>query len=585
MTSIAHLTTVDLSLRYLLLPQLEEPLLVGIESLGISAPGPWIGELEERGIRHLALPTSTRGMSVAGDLRAALDLLGHLRRHRPSVLHTHNPKPGLYGRVVGRLARVPIVVNTVHGLYAAPDDRLLKRLVVYLLEAIAARFSDAELVQSREDAEIMKKLRIAPSDKVIHLGNGIDLTRFSPTIRSGARSEVRRELGVADSDIVVGVVGRLVVEKGYRELFRAARALGDGFRFVCIGPDDPDKDDALAPEEIRSAGNDGVVFLGMRTDVERLYAGMDIFVLPSHREGFPRAAMEAAASGLPVVATDIRGCREVVEDEVTGLLVPVGDARALAAAVRALSDPSERKRMGRAGRVKAENEFDERRIVETVMRTYLRLARVKGEMELVQSLSRLLESGEVQIVVATENHVGFLADMHGASIGTGFLPKLGNDFMRVLYRQLVGDSQSLVLVAEDATGPVGFVAGTRSTSEFYRRFARRAGLRAGMAAGWRLARPSFLRRAVESFRYGIDDSSAGAELLSMAVVPDRRGRGIATRLGEEFLGGIGSDSIRVVVGSANLAALASYRKMGFVPHDRIEIHRGDRSEILQWSRS
>jgi hypothetical protein len=123
---IAHLTTVDLSLRYLILPQLEAALEWG-ESIGISAPGEHVAELEERGIRHIALSSSTRGMSLGSDLRAMRQLWKVLKSEKPDILHTHNPKPGVYGRVLGRLAGVPIVVNTVHGLYATPDSSPIKR--------------------------------------------------------------------------------------------------------------------------------------------------------------------------------------------------------------------------------------------------------------------------------------------------------------------------------------------------------------------------------------------------------------------------------------------------------------------------
>ncbi len=137
------------------------------------------------------------------------------------------------------------------------------------------------------------------------------------------------------------------------------------------GPDDPEKADRLAPELVEAAAADGVRFLGMRDDVDRLYSAFDVFVLPSHREGFPRAAMEAAAMGLPVVASDIRGCRQVVDDGVTGLLVPVADPAALARALRMLTaDRSLREQMGRAGRDKARAEFDEREVVRIVLETY-----------------------------------------------------------------------------------------------------------------------------------------------------------------------------------------------------------------------
>ena len=377
---VAHLTTVDLSLRYLVFPQMLAVRDQGGESIGISAPGPWVEELEAAGIRHIPLRSSTRGMNVLADLRAARELWKILRRENLDVLHTHNPKPGLYGRVLGRLAGVPIVVNTVHGLYATPDDPIAKRALVYVLEALAARFSDAELVQNPEDLTLLTRWRITPPARTELLGNGVDLERFRPDKYDGAhRTAVRNEWGVGDDQIVVGIVGRLVAEKGYPELFEAVQQLDERFVLVCIGPHDPDKADELPRELIETARADGVRFLGMRTDVDALYPALDLFVLPSHREGFPRAAMEAAASGLPVIATDIRGCRQVVEPGVNGLLVPVKDPAALAAAIRRLGeDAATRVAMGRAGRQRAEQHFDERQVVDKVMAAYREVARRKG---------------------------------------------------------------------------------------------------------------------------------------------------------------------------------------------------------------
>ena len=331
---VAHLTTVDLSLRFLVRPQLLAVTEVGGEAIGVSAPGPWVEELERDGIRHVALTASTRGMSLANDLKAIRQFWKVLRRERFTVLHTHNPKPGLYGRILGRLAGVPLVVNTHHGLYATEDDPPLKRAVVYSLEAMASRFSDAELLQNHEDLEFCRRTRILPPGRGRLLGNGVNLERFDRAkVDSATRARLRTEFGAKDDDVVVGMVGRLVAEKGYPELFEAATKLGDGYVVVVVGPDDPEKSDALPPGAIANATAAGVRFLGMRTDMEDLYSAMDLFVLPSHREGFPRAAMEAAAMGLPVVATDIRGCRQVVDDGVNGILIPVRDPKALGAAI------------------------------------------------------------------------------------------------------------------------------------------------------------------------------------------------------------------------------------------------------------
>jgi glycosyltransferase involved in cell wall biosynthesis len=378
--TVAHLTTVDLSLRFLLLAQLRAVRDLGGTAIGVSAPGPWVAELEAEGIRHVPLHSSTRANDPLADLRAARELARVLRRERVDVLHTHNPKPGLYGRVVGRLLRVPVVVNTVHGLYATDDDPLPKRALVYSLEAVASRFSDAELVQNPEDLALMRRLHLTRHAKL--LGNGVDLARFDESRFSpDDRRALRATFGASDETVVIGTVGRLVAEKGIPELIEAFSRLPhrDRYRLVVAGGADPDKPDALDPALVEQAAADGVQFLGQRSDIDALYAAMDVFVLASHREGFPRAAMEAAATGRPVIATDVRGCRQVVDDGRNGLLVPVHDPAALAGAMAALgTDPQRRAAMGTESRVVARERFDERRVVEIVLDTYARVAARKG---------------------------------------------------------------------------------------------------------------------------------------------------------------------------------------------------------------
>jgi glycosyltransferase involved in cell wall biosynthesis len=378
--TVAHLTTVDQSLRYLLLAQLRSVRDLGGTAIGISAPGPWVAELEAEGIRHVALRSSTRANDPLADVRAARELAQVLRREQVDVLHTHNPKPGLYGRIVGRLRRVPVVVNTVHGLYATEDDPWPKRALVYSLEAVASRFADAELVQNPEDLALLHRLHISPRAEL--LGNGVDLTRFDETrFPTAERRALRASFGADDDTVVVGTVGRLVAEKGYPELLEAFLGLPDRhrFRLVVAGGADPDKPDALDPALLTRAEAAGVCFLGQRDDVDALYAAMDVFVLASHREGFPRAAMEAAATGRPLIATDVRGCRQVVDDGRNGLLVPVRDPLALREAIAALgSDPARRARMGTQSRAVARARFDERQVVRIVLDAYSRVASRKG---------------------------------------------------------------------------------------------------------------------------------------------------------------------------------------------------------------
>jgi len=372
---VVHVTTTDISLDWLLGNQLEAFAAAGYDVIGVSAPGPFVPGLDRRGIRHVPLRHATRSFAPLEDARALGELVSVFRRLRPAIVHTHNPKPGLYGRVAARIARVPVVVNTVHGLYAQAHDRLARRAMIYGMERIAGLCSNAELVQNPEDVATLRRIGV-PARKLTLLGNGIDLGRFDPSTISAADARAARaELGaVTPDDVVVGLVGRLVREKGYAEVFDAASRLRDhvpALRFAVIGDDDDAKDDALDAGDRARAAAAGVRFLGGRDDVARLYAGMDIHVLASHREGFPRSPMEASAMGVPVVATDIRGCRQVVDHGVTGLLVPARDPTALAAAIASLaSDADLRRRLGTAGRAKAMRDFDERRCIAITLDAY-----------------------------------------------------------------------------------------------------------------------------------------------------------------------------------------------------------------------
>lgn len=366
---VAHLTTVDMSLALLLGTELQVDVQAGLATYGISAPGQYVGRLRPLGVTHVALPSLSRRWAPAADVRAAVELLRALRTMRPDVLHTHNPKTGVLGRVVGRLAGVPVVVNTCHGLWATPDDPLRKRLMVYTAEVVAALCSDAELYQNDTDRRTLR--RVVDQRKVRLVGNGVDLARFRPD--AAARSRVRAELGMGETDVLVGGVGRLVVEKGLTEFAAAAHALRDVATFVWAGPAEGAESDSL-----RRAAPD-VRFLGELQDMVGFYNALDLFVLPSYREGLSRAAMEAAACGSPMVLSDIRGCREIGRHGHEAYLVPPRDAHALEHAVsRLVHEPEWRSRLAANARDRACTEFDQRRVAGWSLDTYAAVARRRG---------------------------------------------------------------------------------------------------------------------------------------------------------------------------------------------------------------
>ena len=377
---LVHVTTTDMSLDWLLGPQLRAFAAAGYEVIGMSAPGPHVEHLEAMGVRHVAVPAFTRSNDPRQDLRALVQLAKLIRQVRPDIVHTHNPKPGILGRILGRLLRVPLVVNTQHGLYAQPSDRWQRRLPVYAAERVAAAFGHAELVQNPEDVETLTKTLRIPERKVRLLGNGIDLHRFDPAaVPVGTRERLRTEWGVGDDEVLFGTVGRLVREKGFVEILEAAhrmREAGLNARLVVVGPAEPGKADAIEPALVDRARAEGVIFTGQRTDMVECYSAMDVFITASWREGFPRAAMEAAAMGLPTVGSDIRGNRQVIDDGVTGVLVPVRSPVELADALGALAgDEPRRREMSSAAIERAAAEFDQQRQIERTLAVYSLLSR------------------------------------------------------------------------------------------------------------------------------------------------------------------------------------------------------------------
>ena len=389
---VAHVTTIDMSIRFLLLNQLLSLREAGYAVTAICNPGPYLPEIESAGICVLPVQM-TRNVTPMADLRSLWMLYNTFRRERFTIVHTHTPKPGLLGQLAARLAGVPIIVNTLHGFYFHEYMSPVLRRFYITLEKIAALNSDIILSQNSEDIETAIREGICQPGNIKYLGNGIDLTRFNPScFPSDVIRRKRAEVGLPDCAKVVGFVGRLVREKGLLELFSAIRIVKKSVpdvKLLVIGPVDYEKPDALTPETAREYNiAEDCLFLGFRYDMPELYALMDVSVLPSHREGFPRSPMEASAMGVPVVVTDIRGCREVVKHGCNGLLVPLGDANALADAICDLLGNSDKaRRMGQEGQKIAKERFDEQMVFQRVKDEYARLLIAKGIIKSCQRIS------------------------------------------------------------------------------------------------------------------------------------------------------------------------------------------------------
>jgi len=219
--------------------------------------------------------------------------------------------------------------------------------------------------------------RLCRPDQARWIGGGIDLSEFNRRRFSEAEIQAKKlELGLPPDSVVIGIVARLVREKGYCEFFEAARTiLGQrpDARFLVVGPSDDEKPDAITPAWVQQQYGlaNEVLFAGVQFEMPIIYAVMDVFVLPTHRDSWPRSPMEAAAMELPVVVSDLPGVAPMVEQGVTGYAVPIGDSAQLASAILELiKSPQKARQMGEAGRRLAEARFDEQKVFRRVEDVY-----------------------------------------------------------------------------------------------------------------------------------------------------------------------------------------------------------------------
>ncbi len=359
MQKVVEIINVDFALRHFLLPLMRGIRARGHDVVAIAAEGPLTADVRAEGFRVEVAPL-VRRVSPLAQLRALRALVAMLRRERPDLVHGHMPISGFLARIAARIAGVPRVAYTCHGFLFNQPAPWPRRAASFLMEWFAGRLTDIFLTVSEEEAADARRLGIARHAIAVH--NGRDPALFRPD--PAARARIRAELGVPADRVVIAAISRLVRHKGYPELL-AAMADVPGAELWVVGERlATDRGDDLAGLFAAAEATGRVRRLGYRADVAAVLAAADIFTLPSHFEGLPMSVIEAMLTGLPVVATAIRGPREQIEDGVTGILVPPATVAPLAAALnRLVADASLRHSMGGAGRIRAAGRYDEAAVV------------------------------------------------------------------------------------------------------------------------------------------------------------------------------------------------------------------------------
>ncbi len=378
---LVHVYSSDIAIAGAM-PYLRGALARGWDVTLICPGGPNSEQAAREGVRWMPLGL-TRTLDFVGDVTGSAQLLRDLVRGRFDVVHTHNAKVGLVGRVLAAVARAPVIVHTVHGMTWSLTTPEPKQTAYAVAERFSSLRTDAILTQSEEDTRTLVGRRVVPPERVTLIGNGVNLSRFNlDVIPETDRLAVRAEAGAAEGDVLFVQAGRLVREKGFVELFEAfeqAHAEEPRVRLAVAGPRDREKADAISDAVVERALRAGVTFLGDRTDMPAIFAACDVGVLVSWREGIPRVLMEASSLAKPLLVSDIRGCKEIVTGPERGLRVAVKDAGAIAKAMVELArDPAARARMGANNSAVARERHDIDRVVARVMAVYDEALRARG---------------------------------------------------------------------------------------------------------------------------------------------------------------------------------------------------------------
>ena len=328
-----------------------------------------VPRIEAAGLHWHPIPLSRSGVNVFAELRTIFALFRLYRSLRPDVIHHVTTKPVLYGTFAARVARMPAVVNALAGLghvfYDTGANRLL-RSAVLAAYSIALRHPNVHFIfQNDDDRDVFLRRRwVRPEAVTMIRGSGVDVRRFLP-------AQERRSPGPT-----IVLASRLLWAKGVAEFVEAAGRLkerGSGARFVIVGEPDPDNPGSIPLAQLQawaSAGN--VEYWGRREDMPEVLADADVFCLPTYyREGVPKAVIEAAACGLPVITTDTPGCRDIVHDGENGLLIAPRNVDSLEQALeKLLRDPMLRRRMGDAGRARVMEQFSLPQVVNATLKIY-----------------------------------------------------------------------------------------------------------------------------------------------------------------------------------------------------------------------
>jgi len=388
--NIGFLSNLDYNLYLFRLPIMLKMVEKGWKVYAICPKGKVSCKFNDYGIEHINFSLERRSLNPFAEVYTIYKLYKILKNLKVDILNTFTSKPNIYGTLAGRLSRIPIIINLVEGLgsFYVEDNLKAKliRKIIEILYTFSFRISNKVIVINPDDMFYLIKKRILQEKKAFLIKSvGVDTNEYSrEKIDNIIIKSLQKNLNLNDNQIIVLMIARLLIHKGVLEYIKAAEILKEKYKkkveFLLVGDFEPGNLYNVSKDILDSYIKKRTVkILGWRDDIKDLLALCDIFVLPSYyREGIPRTILEAESMGKPIVTTNTIGCKEVVENEKNGYLVPIKDVQALSDAIEKLIlDSDLRKKYGNYSRQKAVNEYEINKIIEKYMELYKTLLNEK----------------------------------------------------------------------------------------------------------------------------------------------------------------------------------------------------------------
>jgi len=322
---ICQLCAVDFTVDKFLLPLINKLEQNNFDVTIICSNGKISENLSQNGYKFINTPIH-RSLNIINGFRTIISLYKIFKKEKFDLIHVHTPVASFLARIAAKLYGKSIVIYTAHGFYFHDEMNSWKKYFFIKLEKFACNYTDFLFCQSKEDADFAINNNFLEKNKVFTIGNGVDTEIFNPHLYN--TEQARLDLGIPIDSFVLGFIGRRVQEKGIVEILDASITISKlipNFYLLLIGEKLESDHNNSVDDKVNEAKllmNDKLIDLGYRNDIAKLITVMNVFCLPSYREGFPRTILEAMMMNKPIIATNIRGSREAVKDGINGILIP-----------------------------------------------------------------------------------------------------------------------------------------------------------------------------------------------------------------------------------------------------------------------